>query len=242
MPVNAQNNRGFSVKNIKRMTPAARTLTRKNLRVSKLSNLSSKKIITMLILLSLPTGTNAFAFVIPPAVIAACVSFATGLMAALPQMMVPAAYAGSAAVMRSQVIQFLSNTNVRVYSAIIAAITVILLLQRIYSSQTTRLQIAANKNKHAAQLVHNDKQKQLNRDAANRAGQRQLEMLNRMIQGQGTMVQSAIQSALTMTQPMLLQLQQGQDPVVPIPRVTRVPPMVLGSGRRQRTNNVNHLN
>ena len=59
------------------------------------------------------------------------------------------------------------------------------------------------------------------------------------------MIQSAVQAALTMTQPMLLQLQQGAAPVIPIPRLTAAPrlaPMVLGSGRRQRTNNVNKMN
>jgi hypothetical protein len=69
-------------------------------------------------------------------------------------------------------------------------------------------------------LAHNAEQRRLNREASREAMNRQLLLFNRIVQGQGMLVKQAVQEAVSRTQPMILQLEEGKDPVIPIPKIT----------------------
>jgi hypothetical protein len=195
------------------MTAKARNTARRDLRFSSLSGMSTKKIITTIILLSMPTKASAVSL---SGVAAAATAFGTFMAPIIQRVTTPVAYAGALKVGLSEVKTFMSDTNTRVYSAIIAAITVLFLLQKVYASRTNRMRISLE----ASRLAHNAEQRRLNREAMNRMANRQLQMFNRMAQSQGTIVKQAVREAVALTRPMLLQLEDGGDPVVPIPRLT----------------------
>lgn len=203
----------FSIPNIKRMTPKARDTARKDLRVSSLSGMSTKKIISVILLLSLPKNVSASSI---SGLLSAATAFGTFLAPVIQRVSAPAAYAGMIKVASSEAKSFLNDSNTKIYSAIAAAITVILLLQRVYASRTERMRITLERNR----LAHNAEQRRLNREASREAMNRQLQLFNRIVQGQGMMVKQAVQEAVLRTQPMLLQLEEGKDPVIPIPRIT----------------------
>ena len=199
----------FSIPNIKRMTAKARNTARKDLRFSSLSGMSTKKIITTIILLSMPA--NASAISIGP-LLTAATAFGTFLAPIIQKITTPVAYVGALKVARSEISSFLSEPNTKVYSAIVAAITVLLILQRVYSSRTNRMRITLE----TMRLSHNAEQRRMNREAMNRMANRQLQMFTTLVQGQGTIVKQAVREAVSITQPMLLQLENGR---VPVPRI-----------------------
>jgi len=194
------------------MTPMARNTMRKELHFSAFSGMSTKKIITTILLLSLPRGVNAVSI---SGFISAAVAFGAYLTPLIQQFSNPLAYAGASKVGTREVKSFLNDSNVKIYSAIVAAITVFYLVQKMYSSQTNRMRLQLE----SARLSYNAEQRRLNREAANRMANRQLQMFNRMVQSQGAIVKQAVQEAVTLTRPMLMQLENGRDPIVPVPRL-----------------------
>lgn len=203
----------FSIPNIKRMTAKARNTARKDLHFSSLSVMSTKKIITTILLLSMPAGASAVSV---SELVAAATAFGTFLAPIIQKITTPVAYVGAIKVARSEISSFLSNSNTKVYSAIVAAITVLLILQRVYSSRTNRMRITLE----TMRLSHNAEQRRMNREAMNRMANRQLQMFTTLVQGQGTVVRQAVREAVALTQPMLLQLENSRDPIVPVPRIT----------------------
>jgi len=198
----------YNANNIKKMTPKARTAARKDLRFSKLSGMTTKKIISTILLLSLPKGADAFSLSFSGLFQAA--SAAGAFLAPLIQQTAkPAAYAASVKVVGGEIKSLLNRTDVKVYSAIVAAITVLVLIQRMYANRT-RVQLENRR------MAHNAEQRRLNRES-------QKQMFNMMIQGQTGLVKQAVQQAVAIANPMMLQLEAGRDPVVPIPRIVAPP-------------------
>lgn len=207
----------YSPQNVKRMTSRARNAARKDLRFSSLSGMTSKKIISLILLLSLPAGVKG-------SVMSVLTAAGVYLMPIIQNVAKPLAYTGLIKTGATEAKSFLNNPNVKIYSAIVAAITVLMIFQKIYLAKTERLRIAESTRLEMAKLTHNAEQRRLNREAMNRAEQRRLEMFNKMIQGQGMVVKSAVKEALAVTQPMLLQIEQGRDPVVPVPKLSTATP------------------
>ena len=154
---------------------------------------------------------NASAISIGP-LLTAATAFGTFLAPIIQKITTPVAYVGALKVARSEISSFLSEPNTKVYSAIVAAITVLLILQRVYSSRTNRMRITLE----TMRLSHNAEQRRMNREAMNRMANRQLQMFTTLVQGQGTIVKQAVREAVSITQPMLLQLENGR---VPVPRI-----------------------
>jgi hypothetical protein len=146
----------------------------------------------------------------------AATAFGTFMAPIIQRVSTPVAYAGALKMSATEVKSFLNDTNTKIYSAVVAAITVILLLQRVYASRTERMRITLERNR----LAHNAEQRRLNREASREAMNRQLLLFNRIVQGQGMLVKQAVQEAVSRTQPMILQLEEGKDPVIPIPKIT----------------------
>lgn len=203
----------FSIPNIKRMTAKARNTARRDLHFSSLSGMSTKKIITTILLLSMPKSASAYSM---DQVLAAATAFGVFIAPIINKITTPVAYVSAIKVGRAEITSFLSNSNTKVYSAVIAAITVLLILQRVYSSRTNRMRITLE----TMRLSHNAEQRRMNREAMNRMANRQLQMFTTLVQGQGSVVKQAVREAVALTQPMMLQLESGRDPVVPIPKIT----------------------
>jgi len=204
------------------MTAKARNTARKDLHFSSLSGMSTKKIITTILLLSMPASASAMS---AGGLVAVATAFGTFMAPIIQRITTPVAYAGALKMSLSEVKSFLNDPNTRVYSAVIAAIAVLLILQRVYSSRTNRMRITLE----TMRLSHNIEQRRLNREAMNRMANRQLQMFTTLVQGQGTIVKQAVREAVSLTQPMLLQLESGRDPIVPIPRLT-------GTGSKSKQN------
>ena len=165
----------YSPQNVKRMTSRARNAARKDLRFSGLSGMTSKKIISLILLLSLPTGVKAN-------VMSVLTAAGVFLMPLIQSVAKPLAYTGLIKTGAKEAKTLLDNQTLKIYAAVVAAITVLLIIQRIYASKTERVRIAESTRLEMMRLTHNAEQRRLNREAMNRAEQRRLEMFNKMIQ------------------------------------------------------------
>ena len=189
----------LNVNNVRRMTNNARKVTRQNLRFSKLRGMQTNRIIKLIVLLGLPAGAQALPWMsfVPSAAI-------TYLSQAV-----------AVQVSKSAVTSFLANENVRVYSAIIAGITILYLMQKFYASRTNRLRMQLERNR----MRHNAEQREKNREAQNKLMKHQMNMMSLMMQGQTQVISSAIREAIQTTHGMAAAITQGQDARVPVPLI-----------------------
>ncbi len=187
----------LNVNNVRRMTNNARRVTRQNLRFSKLRGMQTSRIIKLIVLLGLPTGAQGFYQYLPTAAINYI------------------AQSASVYVTRTAITSFLANENVRVYSAVVAGLAILYLMQKMYASKTNRLRMQLERNR----MKHNAEQREKNREAQNRQMKHQMNMMAMMLQGQTQVVSSAIREAIQTTHGMAVNLIEGKDARVPVPLI-----------------------